>query len=439
MSAATHLAMQLARSALQRGLRRPALGARRAAATPSATFDAPTTDATFRYRSFQWRTSSGEDHEYEYVIAQQPAGGDSARSAPTAVDEYLPRPLSGCSVLLIPSVSLVCSGKEEMRPLATLLSQRGHRCYIAEWPGWAADARANYGLARCRLEELGSEYEDFWCQLLEQVSRGEMEEALAQTPRSDKVAAGPPPRICVVGAGHSAIYALRALRTLRDWDADLKGGSGCAAAYDSAVLLAPTWRTTRRGLSARLSAERASRWLASWLHSDSRLSRFVQSYYFSAPRLKAHFAHPADAPGAARLVDVAAALFRRQRPYVVTDAAVLNGFLDPPGSPSAQALAEEVAALAAELRQGVLLLAPQADAAPSSETPETGSGAGAGASLAAALASSNGGRAVEYGVVQSPSRLPQEVATSAVLAALERWLVRGAPGAGAAAPASNAS
>ncbi|CAE8583738.1 unnamed protein product, partial [Polarella glacialis] len=56
-----------------------------------------TTDATYRYRSFTWRTSSGARHDYEYVLAQQSAGGANARDALSALEETLPRPPSGCS------------------------------------------------------------------------------------------------------------------------------------------------------------------------------------------------------------------------------------------------------------------------------------------------------------------------------------------------------
>eukprot|EP00971_Amphidinium_carterae_P185681 3686817-Amphidinium_carterae.1 len=54
----------------------------------TAAADVPTTDATFRYRNFIWQTSCGKTHEYEYVVAQQPAGGQTARlDALSALEE----------------------------------------------------------------------------------------------------------------------------------------------------------------------------------------------------------------------------------------------------------------------------------------------------------------------------------------------------------------
>ncbi|CAL1171754.1 unnamed protein product [Cladocopium goreaui] len=171
-----------------------------------------TTDATFRYKSFTWRTSAGNRHPYEYIIAQQPAGGGTARDALTAVEENLPSPASGWTLVLIPSVSLVCSGKEEMRPLATLLSQRGHRCYILEWPGWTQDVQTNWALEHCKPECLAEEYQDFWCQALDHVAQQEL--LLAKGSQEREEAAEKAPQLCVVAANSSAIYGLRALEAL---------------------------------------------------------------------------------------------------------------------------------------------------------------------------------------------------------------------------------
>ncbi|CAK0794529.1 unnamed protein product [Prorocentrum cordatum] len=103
-----------------------------------------------------------------------------------------------------------------MRPLATLLSQQGHRCYVLEWPGWTSASLAE---ARCKLEELSGELEDFWCQALEHVALSEIEEAQAAPGTAEPAAAAAAaPRLCVIGAGHAAAYAVRALRRLQAFD-----------------------------------------------------------------------------------------------------------------------------------------------------------------------------------------------------------------------------
>jgi len=381
--------------------------------------DMPTTDATFRYRTFDWEASCGERHEYEYVVAQQPAGGSTARSALLAVEEGLPAPPSGWGIVLLPSVSLLCSGKEEMRPLAAALSQRGHRCYVLEWPGWTSSVQTNFALARCKLEELGGEYEDFWCQLLEHV-------ALAEA--AEKASAAP--RLCLVGAGHSAVYALRALRALRAWrTAESSAGDGLLAAsggagappdFSSLVMIAPTWQTAPHGVGAYVSATRASRWLGSWLNSDSRLGRWYRGLHGSKSRLRRrHFAHRG-APGqeADRLLAVAMWLFQRPRPYLQTDAAVLHGLLDPPGAASAAALAEELREASAGLGGGALLLLPAGASGGAAGHP--------GDALAQALGEGGQDAAVECSRLSTPSPLPHEVAPSEVLFAVDSWLSRGA-------------
>jgi len=355
------------------------------AAAPSVQ-DAPTTDATFRYRSFEWETSCGERHVYEYVVAQQPAGGQTAkRDALSALESDLPQSPSGWSIILIPSVSFVCGGKEEMRPLATGLSQRGHRCYILEWPGWTCDAQTNWALARCKPEELGEEYQDFWCQLLEHLAEAEA--------RVD----APQPQLCVVGAGHAAVYALRALEVLKSWRAaeSIAGGSCYRGLhFSSLVLLAPSWRTAHHRLLGQwsfLQPARACRIMGEWLHSESRLGRLLRSFFFSGRRFRKHYG-PGAVPVASsssedsRSVLVAKWLQRRPRPYVQTDSAALWGLLDPSGSPDSAAIAGEVEVLLDSLDHGVLLVLPESDS-PGMSSASAGRGVDAVAALAPSQAS----------------------------------------------------
>lgn len=371
-----------------------------------ATTTAPTTDATFRYRSLDWGTSCGTTCSYEYVVAQQPSGGGTARDALSATEAPLPRPPSGWSLVLIPSVSLVCSGKEEMRPLATALSQHGHRCYILEWPGWSTDHQTNWALTYCKVEDLSGEYQDFWCQLLDRITQDEADEAQKS---------GTTPKLCIVGAGHAAVYAMRALHLLGSW-APPGGTARRSAAHSSLVLLAPTWQTLRYGLLARLPAGRAARLLASWLHSDSRLGRLAQSLHFSGRRFRRHFVHWGT-PEAARLAAVAAWLFQRPRPYAPTDGAALCGLLDPPlDARGVPALAEELSECAAALGHGVLLLQPAAAAESSAGMEHPWEVLG--------RALHECGAPVESSRVPSGSPLPHEAATSAVVWALDQWLSR---------------
>jgi len=375
--------------------------------------DVPTTDATFRYRSFEWETSCGDRWQYEYVVAQQPAGGATARTdALSALEEKLPRPVSGWSVVLIPSVSLVCSGKEEVRPLAAALAQRGHRCYVLEWPGWTTDAQTNWALARCKAEHLAAEYEDFWCQALEQVGLEEANENAALAGEHDSA-----PRLCLVAAGHAAVYALRALRSLQAWRASEGDGSAetapqcdAASAYSSLVMLAPTWQTQRQlGIWGCLSAPRGSRILGEWLHGDSRLARIIQGRHMSKRTFRRHFAHSEH--GTEHANAVAQWLFQRPRPYIVTDAAVMYGLLDPP-EVTAEALAKDAESCGTQLDGGVLVLSPSKDTGtlPAEE-------------ILSALSKEN--CPVEHMQVSSSSLLPHEVSPAAVQVALEAWLARG--------------
>mmetsp|Transcript_165618 Transcript_165618/g.531608 ORF Transcript_165618/g.531608 Transcript_165618/m.531608 type:complete len:460 (+) Transcript_165618:128-1507(+) len=389
---------------------------RRAFATET---DAPTTDATFRYRRLNWVTSCGESYDYEYLVAQQPAGGATARNARSAIEEELPRPVSGWSIVLLPSVSLICSGKEEMRPLAAMLSQRGHRCYILEWPGWTADSQVNFSLVRCKVEDLYAEYVDFWCQLLQQIAEAEV----AETAKADgsSAAALARPRLCIVGASQSSIYALRALQALRAWKggADAARSAAAVAHFESMVMVAPSWRTKRSGLFSLLPPPRVSRWFGLTLHSETRMARWVQSFHFGAMRFRAHFVHRGANDGG-RLKAVASWLFQRPRPFVQTDAAVLGGLLDPAGTSecagelSTGALADEVAQAASALKHGVLVIAPQG-----------GSRQSPAQELTAALRSRAGGcKGVECNTVESDSPLPHEVAISNVYFLVEQWLGR---------------
>lgn len=390
-------------------------------AVPSMT-DMPTTDATFRYRTFEWETSCGERHDYEYIVAQQPAGGSTARNALLAVEEGLPRPPSGWSVVLLPSVSLFCSGKEEMRPLATVLSQRGHRCYVLEWPGWTSDVQTNFSLVQCKVEELGNEYEDFWCQLLEHVVRAEASEEASGSSR-----------LCLVGAGNSAVYALRALRALQAWrHPDATDDPALARAFSSLVMIAPTWQTPPHGMAAYLSAPRASRWLGSWLNSDSRVGRWFRNMHYSRRRLRKHFAHRgAPDQEADRLLAVASWLFQRPRPYLQTDAAALYGLLDPPGAISAEELAEELWESSTKLSHGSLVLLSGTD-----ERASSGAAGSPWAALAELLSARRDGATVECSHVAIPSPLPHEVAPSQVVFALDSWLSRAASPTDAGASAS---
>eukprot|EP00927_Polykrikos_kofoidii_P051148 TRINITY_DN44947_c0_g1_i1.p1 TRINITY_DN44947_c0_g1~~TRINITY_DN44947_c0_g1_i1.p1 ORF type:complete len:524 (-),score=58.89 TRINITY_DN44947_c0_g1_i1:409-1929(-) len=384
-------------------------GVSSASAAPSY---AVTTDATFRYRSFEWETSCGETWQYEYIVAQQPAGGATARQdARSALETQLPRPPSGWSVVLIPSVSMGSAGKEEVRPLASSLSQRGHRCYILEWPGWSTDSQVNWALARCKVEDLRDEYEDFWCQAMEHIGEVEAAEASAENVR---------PRVCLVGVGHSAVYALRALRVVREWEAS----SSAAASFTSLVLLSPTWTTKRHGLLARLSAPRACRWLASWLHSDSRLGRLVQSWHLSPARLKRHLRR-VGAPNEFHADSSAHWLFQRPRPFAPTDGASLHGLLDPTlrrGGPNsvdgsgARELADEIVDCAGHFADQVLILTADASSGGKSD--------GQALDVAAVLRSQcDSAKEVEVAVVQeATSFLPHVESPTATLLAVDRWL-----------------
>lgn len=397
----------------------------------------PTTDATFRYRTFSWETSNAERHEYEYVVAQQPAGGGTARDALAAVEERLPRPPSGWSLVLIPSVSLICSGKEEMRPLATLLSQRGHRCYVLEWPGWTKDVQVNWALEHLKVEELVAEYTDFWCQALEHVAAGEVAECQSEAERGEKVTR---PRLCVVGAGHSAIYAFKALEALSAWEeatatpassstqpageAPSEGSLYKAISlYESLVLLAPSWQTVRRGWLARLEPPRAAEWLAGLLTHDSRFGKWFRESHMSQRSLRRHFKH-LGTPEAERLEPIAAWLFQRPRPLLQTDAAALHGLLDPVKESSAATLAAGLRELASKLlRHGVLVISPKTSLSPG---PLSGSGQGASRALADALSELDENAAVQISQLGSNSLLPHEESPSQVQWVLDSWLERNA-------------
>eukprot|EP00439_Symbiodinium_sp_Y106_P079438 s424_g18.t1 len=360
-----------------------------------------TTDATFRYSSFSWRTSAGERYPYEYIVAQQPAGGGTARNALVALEESLPGPASGWSMVLLPSVSLVCSGKEEMRPLATLLSQRGHRCYILEWPGWTQHVQTNWALERCKTEHLAEEYQDFWCQALEHVAQRELAEAKSEAKAR---------KLCIVAAGSASVYALRAVKALQDFVQKEKSQAIPELRYDSLVMLAPSWRAERRqGLLSRLSPDRAAYWMGALLHTDSRVGRIFRRSYFGKKNLQRHFLH-AGAPDGneERLLQLASWFFQRPRPYAQTDAAIAYGFLDPPGIDSVDGLAAEI--ITQPFRRRVLLLSPES---------QSGTQSSLWTALEAGLQSTN---SVEHRFIPSKSPLPHEVATSAVQFAVDQWL-----------------
>lgn len=390
----------------------------------SAASNAPTTDATFRYRTFEWETSLGQKYEYEYITTQQPAGGSLSATALSAVEEHLPRPRSGWSIALIPSVSLVCSGKEEMRPLATMLSQRGHRCYILEWPGWTGDLKTNFALERCRLEDLSSEYHDFWCQLLEHLAKDECNETV---PRLDGVKHTAAPRLCVVGAGHSALYAMRALKTVGAWQplqSSRDNGDRCILdSFASLVMLSPTWKTTRQGfVAACLQPSQASYLTGLLLGLDSRLGRFFRTRHLSRRQFRKHFVHRV-ASEAERLMATAAWLFQRPRPYTQTDAAVLHGHLDPSESFNEKDLAVELEGLSTQLSHGILLVS--SESAEKKGQPLARQGPYDGAErLAQALASVDGKSQVQCCEVAVRSPIPHEVSPSAVAVVLDQWLLQ---------------
>lgn len=359
-----------------------------------------TTDATFRYKSFTWRTSSGDRHPYEYIVAQQPAGGATARDALTAVEESLPSPASGWTLVLIPSVSLVCSGKEEMRPLATLLSQRGHRCYILEWPGWTQDVQTNWALEHCKAEHMAEEYQDFWCQALEHVAQQEVQSAKQREHKKD-TEAEKPPKLCVVAANSSAIYGLRAVEALSAWEPQ-EGAAKVGELYKAIVMVAPSWKAPppNAWFLSRLQRDQAAYWMGAFLHSDSRLGRIYRRSHFSQQNLRRHFPH-AGAPDEERLFQLASWFFQRPRPYAQTDAMVTYGFMDPVGVDSVDSLVEEIKAQLSRLK--ILLLLPESSAK---------AGAGSQAKdLCDALKDQPG--VLEHRVLSSPSLLPHELATSA--------------------------
>jgi len=400
---------------------------RRWFASPLSASDVPTTDATFRYRTFEWETSLGKKQEYEYITIQQPAGGGPATSALSAVEEHLPRPRSGWSIALIPSVSLVCSGKEEMRPLASMLSQRGHRCYILEWPGWTSDLKTNFALERCRLQDLSSEYHDFWCQLLEHLAKDESNETLPCRDGVEKSTASSP-RLCVVGAGHSALYAMRALQTVASWQPpqsshDSAGDRSILDGLASLVMLSPTWKTTRRGLvAACLQPSQASYFTGYLLNMDSRFGRWFRTRHLSRRQFRKHFVHRA-ASEAERLKSIAAWLFQRPRPYTETDAAILHGHLDPSESSHEEGLADEMESLSTRLSHGILLVSSESakkqDRAFASQGPRDGA-----ERLAEAVALANSKSHVQHCEVAVSSPIPHEVNPSAVAVILDQWLMQ---------------
>mmetsp|Transcript_20709 Transcript_20709/g.45467 ORF Transcript_20709/g.45467 Transcript_20709/m.45467 type:complete len:445 (+) Transcript_20709:138-1472(+) len=394
--------------------RLPSIGQRWA--SPLAAAGAMTTDSTFRYKSFDWEVSNGQVQSIDYILAQQPAGGETAqRDALSALEEKLPRPTSGCSVLLIPSVSVACGGKEEMRPLASGLAQRGHRCYILEWPGWSVDTHANFALVQCKPEELSAEYEDFWCQMVEHIAKEESSEEACKEGDAK-------PQLCVVAAGHGATYALRAVRRLLAYANEGAGSADTAhlRTLTGLALLAPSWRTQRGQLWSYLTPAQASRRLGSWLHADTRLSKYALALHLSERSLRRKLlAARGGVPPSEILKATASWLFRRDRPYVQTDGATLFGLLDPPNS-SAETLAAELLEVAPQLSSGAMLLRP--------ETPGGSSGGPSGTpeQLAELLAANPLAKtpALNLGVLPSKSKLPHEDAPSATLAALDAWLAK---------------
>ncbi|CAK9074033.1 unnamed protein product [Durusdinium trenchii] len=369
-----------------------------------------TTDATFRYRSFLWRTSAGDRHPYEYIVAQQPAGGATARDALTALEEHLPRPASGWTVVLIPSVSLVCSGKEEMRPLASLLSQRGHRCYILEWPGWTQDVQTNWALEHCKAEHMADEYQDFWCQALEHVAEQELQSQADSDPESSE--GNKTPQLCVVAASSAALYALRALEAISTWEpqGDTIKALGL---YKSLAMLAPSWKSAppTSWSWSRLKPDQAAYWMGAFLHSDTRLGRIYRRSHFSSRNLRRSFLH-AGAPDEERLFQLASWFFQRPRPYAQTDAMVSNGFLDPKVE-NVKVLAAEIKAQLSRLR--VLIMVPES---------EPGAPRGEAMTLWETLKedSADDQGVLDHCLLPSTSPLPHELATSAVQFAVDQWL-----------------
>eukprot|EP00397_Hematodinium_sp_SG-2012_P056662 GEMP01070140.1.p1 GENE.GEMP01070140.1~~GEMP01070140.1.p1 ORF type:complete len:280 (-),score=38.92 GEMP01070140.1:264-1103(-) len=106
-------------------------------------------DTTFSYRTIPWRTSEGQQLDYQCVVAAPPEHHSLPKS------ERL-------SFALIPSLDLCTAGKEDLRPLAKELSDLGHWSYLLEWPGWTNDGQINWAFFQCKLEHLREEYEDFW-------------------------------------------------------------------------------------------------------------------------------------------------------------------------------------------------------------------------------------------------------------------------------------
>merc|ERR1719390_364838 len=82
--------------------------------------------------------------------------------------------------------------------------------------------------------------------------------------------------------------------------------------------------------------------MGSWLHSGSRFARSFQRRYFSKRNFRKLFRLSVGRADAERLEATAKWLFTRPRPYLVTDAAALCGFLDPLNGGSARTLVDEV-------------------------------------------------------------------------------------------------
>ena len=67
--------------------------------------------------------------QYEYVVCDPPQKRGTRQRQPAT---------SRQTAVLVPPLSLVNTGKEELRALAKALAENhGCRCVILEWPGWS--------------------------------------------------------------------------------------------------------------------------------------------------------------------------------------------------------------------------------------------------------------------------------------------------------------
>lgn len=148
-------------------------------------------ESTFRYENFQWVTSQGKSYDYQYVVAEKMKEDLSSSGQCDDVDildtseirkarlkqskivrregqliyrirksRVTDEPTA--TIVFVPPMALVTSGKEEVRALTKILTDGyGYRCLTMEWPGWTLEGSLNWAMHQCKLPNLKEEYEEF--------------------------------------------------------------------------------------------------------------------------------------------------------------------------------------------------------------------------------------------------------------------------------------